>query len=375
LAAVARPDVLAALPAWVTARVVVLMSLAAANLIGRHLQPIPQHVANHLHEGILGWDAVRYQQLAEKGYHALPTKELRFFPLYPLLGRALGFVLGHRAGIALVLVANLSALALGALVHRLVKQEGGDDRTAQRAAWLVAFMPPAFVFVWGYSESLAMTLAAAGFLALRRRAWWWAAAAGFLGALTRPVGLVFALPAAIEAARGLSLHRGHLRMPDLAGRAAAVVSSVAGCTVYLLWVGHEFGDAMLPLSIQRDPQWRGSATNPIPVFARAVGAAFTGQWRGNALHLPWVVIVLALVVLTFRLMPFSYAAYAAAMVGLAVTAQRWGSFERYSFTAFPITLALAWVSKNPHLERAVLMIGVAAMAGYATLALLGAYVP
>ncbi|HZQ27296.1 MAG TPA: mannosyltransferase family protein [Acidimicrobiales bacterium] len=369
----ARRDVLAALPGWVVARVVVLLSLAAANLIARHLKPIPGHVAAHLHEGILGWDAVRYQQIAERGYQALPIKEIRFFPLYPLLARAVGFVIGHRAGIALVLIANLCALALGALVHRIVRMEGGDDETAVRAAWLVALVPAAFVFVWGYSEALAMALTAAGFLALRRQAWWWAAAAGFLGGLTRPVGLVFMLPAAIEAARGL--HRGQLRLGDLAARAAAVGSSAVGCGVYLLWVGHVFGDALLPFRIQRNPLYRGPATNPFPVMWGAIENAFQGAWRGNSLHLPWVVIVLVLVVLVFRFMPFSYGAYAAAMVVIALTAQRWGSFERYAFTAFPITIALAWVTRNRHAERAAWAIGVTAMAGYATLAVLGAYVP
>jgi hypothetical protein len=369
----ARRDVLAALPGWVVARVVVLMSLASAHLIARHLKPIPAHVAAHLHEGILGWDAVRYQQIAEKGYAALPIREVRFFPLYPLLGRALGFVIGHRAGIALVVVANVCALALGAIVHRLVRMEGGDDETAVRAAWLVALVPPAFVFTWGYSEALAMALTAAGFLALRRRAWWWAAAFGLLGGLTRPVGLVFMLPAAIEAARGL--HRGQLRLGDLAARAAAVAGPAMGCGMYLLWVGHVFGDALLPFRIQRSPLYRGPATNPLPVIGVAVKHAFEGVWRGNDLHLPWILIAVVLVVLTLRFMPLSYGAYAGAMVAIALTAQRWGSFERYAFTAFPITMALAWAARNRHAERAALTIGVTAFAGYATLAVLGVYVP
>src|SRR3712207_8410014 len=39
--------------------------------------------------------------------------------------------------------------------------------------------------------------------ALRRQRWWWAAAFGLLGGLARPLGLLFAVPAAIEALRGL----------------------------------------------------------------------------------------------------------------------------------------------------------------------------
>jgi hypothetical protein len=361
-------DLRAALPGWIVARVIVFSSLGFAHLLERRLKPLPIASVRHIQEGILGWDAVRYEQIARFGYEALPEKELRFFPLLPVLARGLGTVLGGRYGLALLLIASASALVFGALLHRIVLDEKGDAAMARWVTWVVALVPPAFVLVWGYSEALAGALLAAGFLALRRQWWWAAAGAGLLLGLTRPVGLLFVLPAAIEAARGF-------RIREAGRRVAAVVSPVVGCALYLAWVSRAFGDAMLPFDVQRSPSFRGPAVNPFPEIATAVANAFTGRWEGNALHVPWVALVLVLVVVSFRRWPLSYAVFGAATVLTAISANRWGSFERYSFLAVPILLAVASSFRTERSERTALAIGSAAMAIYGTLAIVGAYVP
>src|SRR4029077_15621661 len=122
-----------------------------------------------VHQGLFAWDAGFYRGIAQHGYGfgTVPHDALRFFPLFPLAGRALGPVLGGRADVALVAVVEVSALVLGALVHRLVLLEGRDERTARRAAWLVALFPSAFVLVLGYAEALALVFTVGAFIALR----------------------------------------------------------------------------------------------------------------------------------------------------------------------------------------------------------------
>lgn len=364
-----KRDLRAALPAWLAARAVVLGSLALTHLLARRLGTLPTFAERHLHEGILGWDAVRYRQIAEFGYEALPEIELRFFPLVPLLTRALGVVLGGRYDIALLVVANVSALALGAVVHRLALHETGDAALAARAVWFTAFAPAAFVLVWGYSEAVAGTLVAAGFLALRRKRWWWAAAFGLLGGLARPVGLLMVVPAVVEAARA------RRDREALVAKVAAVVAPVAGCVAYLAWVGNRFGDFFLPFEVQQRPNFRGDFVNPLRILYNATTAALDGRWEGNALHLPWVVVAGALVVVAVRRWPLSYGLYAAAAFVLAVGAPRLGSFARYAFGAVPLTLAAATAFRTEAGARAALVVGAGAMTIYCTLALLGAYVP
>ena len=356
-----------ALPAWVAARVVVALSFAAATLV-RDYHGTP---GGRLAEGVRAWDARWYVDIAREGYDHLPRVGVRFFPLLPVLGRALSVLTGGDTTLGVVLVANASALALGALLHRLCLLERGDAALGRRAAWLVAFTPAAFVLVWGYAEALAGALAVAMFLALRTQRWWGAAVAGLLAGLTRPVGMLLALPAAIEAARGLR----SATWPDRAARMAAVVSPVAGCGLYLAWVEARYGTGLLPLTIQRRADFRGDPVSPLRVLWDGGRDLLDGELFGNAGHVPWALLLIALVVVTFRHWPVSYGAFAAASLLVALTAERLGSLERYGFGAFPVVLTLAVLGRREGVERATLAVGAAAMLGYGTLALLGVYVP
>ena len=66
-----------------------------------------------VHQGLSGWDAGWYETIARFGYAPLGHQALRFFPLYPLMGRALAELPGVGAGAALVVLANLSCAGGG----------------------------------------------------------------------------------------------------------------------------------------------------------------------------------------------------------------------------------------------------------------------
>jgi len=366
-----RGDVLAALPGWVVARVVVIGALVLAHVVAAKVDRQVPGFSSRLHRGLLSWDGRWYFDIAHRGYAALPDESLRFFPLYPLAARALAPVFVGHVGAALLLVSNLAALALGALVHRLCLMETGDDYLARRAAWFVALAPPLFVMVMGYGEPLALALSVACLWGLRTRRWGWAAAAGFLAGLTRPVGLLLALPAVVEGLRGLRDAPGGER----ALRGAAVVAPVAGTGVFLVWVGARFGDPLLPMQVQNRGYLRGGFVDPVTTLVRSTARVLDGHGGLNAQHLPWVVVVVVLTVIVCRRWPAAYGAYAVASLVLALTARNLGSFERYGFGAFPVVLALASMTSRPWAERAALTVCAATMAVYATLAFLLYYVP
>ncbi|HEX2038788.1 MAG TPA: hypothetical protein VHF47_03535 [Acidimicrobiales bacterium] len=364
-----RPHVEAALPGWVVARILVVGTLGFAHLMAKRLDPLPDWSLRHLDEGLMGWDAVRYEEIARLGYEALPDRELRFFPLLPLVGRGLGFLFGGQYGFALLLIASASALAFGALLHRLVLLEREDDLdSARRVTWFVALAPAAFVLAWGYSEALAGALTAAGFLFLRQRKWWWAAATGVLIGLVRPVGLFFVVPAAVEALRAV-------RRSELPARLAAVAAPAVGCALYLGWVGLIYGDPMLPFTVQEEEGLRGPAANPLDVLGTAVSNVFSGELRGNALHAPWIGLAVLLIVLAARRLPASYTAFSAVTVVVALSSGNLSSFERYTFTTVPILVAAAVVLAEERVERSALAIGAGTMAVFGTLSILGSYVP
>ncbi|MBV8159719.1 MAG: hypothetical protein JO265_02235 [Acidimicrobiia bacterium] len=362
-------DAVVALPGWITARVLVLSALPYARFVFDHARAAAPKL--RLHEGLLAWDGQWYERIARHGYAGIPRTGVRFFPLYPLAARALGVAFAHRYDVALLVLANGPALLLGALLVRLVRREGGDEPAAVRATWFVALVPPAFVLVWGYSEALAGCLAVAAFLALRSKRWWWAAAAGFLSGLARPSGAVLAVPALVEAARGVRGASGR----EVMSRMAAVAAPVAGVATYLGWVGLRFGNALLPVQVQEQSWLRGRSVDPLLSLYRAGQAAFAGHLGGNGIHFPLTVLAVALVVVVFRRWPASYGAYALASLLVALSASRLGSAERYIFSTFPFVLGLVSLTRSKRVELATLVTSGACMAGFATLALLGAYVP
>ena len=369
----ARRHLAAALPGWLAARVVVLGALGLAHVVAAKVDDRLPGFGERVARGLLSWDGRWYRDIAEQGYAALPDESLRFFPLFPVLGRAVSPLTGGDAGLALVLVANASALVLGALVHRLCLLETGDEGLARRAAWLVALVPPFFVMVMGYAEPVALTLSVACFLALRLRRWGWAALAGFLAGLTRPVGVLLAVPALVEGARGLRAASGAERVR----RALPVVAPFAGAATFLVWVGARFGDALLPLEVQNRAHLRGGFANPLATIVRAAGDLLDGDvgLGTNGIRLPWVLVAAVLMVVVCRRWPASYGAFAVATVVAALAARSLGSFERYAFGGFPLVLAVASVTAPAWAERLTLSVSSALLAGYATLAFLLYYVP
>ncbi|MET0627061.1 MAG: hypothetical protein ABW033_01230 [Acidimicrobiia bacterium] len=366
-----KQALLAAVPAWITARVVVLGALGYAHYVADEVRPGRAIVARTVHEGLLAWDGSWYADIASRGYGALGSESLRFFPGFPLLARGLGTVIGDRA--ALVVIANVAALVAALLLYRLVRWERGDERLATRAAWFLSIAPPAFVFVMGYSDALAIALAIAAFLAMRKGQWWWAAAAALAVGICRPTGFLLAVPIAVEAWSSWSVES-RSRASSAAARVAAVVAAPVGSLLYLLWVGSQYDDALLPYRVQTSARLHGAFANPFTTMWHAVEGGFDGR-VGTALHVPWLVLLVVLVVVVFRRWPLAYGVFAAVVVASAVTSQNLDSLERYALFAFPLVLALADLAASRLVERIVYVLLPVALFGYATLAFFGLYVP
>ena len=391
----------AALP-WAVGRVVVLGALALARYLSDHVHPTAA-VVTRAHEGLLGWDAGFYRDLADKGYAGLARPALRFFPLVPLVTRALHRVTGLSTGACLIGLVNVAALAAGVLLYRLVVVETARRDLARRAVWILALAPSAFVLVMGYAEAVLLVLAIGAFLALRTHRWWWAAAAGYLAGLTRPIGVLLVLPALAEVALSLRpgpaadpvpgqagsslpraplVHRPGTGAPELRhaplthqlGAAAAVLAPAAGCLTYLGWVAARFGDFWLPLRIQESGNLRGRFRNPLVTVVHDARDLFHGH-VGTGLHVPWLAVFLVLLVVALRRWPLPYGLFAVAVLALAVSSSNFDSLERYALSAFPFVLAGAALVVGEETERTVFGLLGALLLSYSLLAFLNAVVP
>jgi hypothetical protein len=364
-----RRDLRAAALPWVVARVLVLGSLWLSRFLDDRLVPRRHNGAPGL--GLFIYDGSWYRDLAEHGYSAYPKEGLRFFPLYPLLGRWLGAVFGDHVGVALVVIVSVAALLLGALVHKLVLRETGDARVAMRAAWFVAVFPAALSFVLSYAEPVMMVAAVGMFLALRSQRWVPAAALGVAAGLTRPVGLLLLIPAAIEAARGWRECSARQR----GSRLAAAASPAIGTAIYLAWVGIEYDDPLLPFSVQSRHDLRGGTVDPITHVVNSVGDLLDGDRFGAGLHLVWLAVFVGLLVVLARRLPASYTAYGAVTLVLGMTASNISSFERYAFSTFVFAIAVALLTTRADVDRAVNALAAGGLVTYAVLAFFRLYVP
>lgn len=371
LVAVGRA-VLVVLPAWLVARVVVVGSLAVARAGVGTFRPGNPDAVRRVHQGLLAWDAGWYRSIADHGYAGAGREAVRFFPLYPLLGRYLGDVPGMGTGAALVLVANLAALGAMAALWLLATHDLGDPGLARRSVWLLALAPSAYTLVLAYSDAVLLLCSVVTVLGARTGRWWWAAAAGLAAGADRPVGVLLIVPIAVEV---WSRRRDSIGGGGRLARGGALVAPLVGAGAYMAWVGHRFGDPWLPLTVQQQGRHRGQLAVPVSAMWHDTWDALHGHHLGSALHVPWVLVCVALVVLAWRRLPASYAAFATAVLVVSLSSTNLDSFERYALGAFPLVVAASTCTASRRVEWVVLVLSGLAMAGYATLAFLGSVVP
>lgn len=360
-------DVGAVLVPWLTARALVVVGFVVAYAIADRLVPGAHPTA--LTEGPVAWDGTWYRDIAELGYGGIADEGLRFFPMFPLLGRALGPLFAGRVDLALVVVANVASLLLAVAVRRLVLFERGNTALADRSVWMVSLFPGAFVLSWAYAEALWMLAAVVVLWASRSRHWWWAAAAGAVAGATRPLGLLLVVPIAIELIRVWRSARPDERISGL----VAVLGPVAGTGAYLGWVGAAYGDPFLPVTIQSP--LRGDTVDPLSRIWEGLGQLVGPEALGDGLHAPFAVAFVVLVVLVWRWWPASYGALSTLLLVVALGAENLNSLERYALSAFPLALVLAGLARDERVERVVLIGLGGGMVALTAMAWSGAYVP
>ncbi len=363
---------------FLVARGVVLGALGLAHIVVDRTKPANAATLARVHEGLLGWDAGWYETIARVGYKPLGPESMRFFPLVPLLTHGLAWLPGLGDGSALVLLANVAAFAATAMLALLVRRETGRRAVARRSVWILSLLPASFVLVMGYAEAVLLVLAVGCFLALRPSAErsggrpHFAVAAGltFLATLTRPIGALLVLAVAAELVRWWTQLGRNERLAGLGALAAPFV----GLAAFAAWADHTVGDWLAPLRVQAQSAHHGGLTDPLTeLYHDATGVLH--HHVGTALHVPWVLLALVLLVVCWRRLPAPYTLYAAGVLVLAVSGSNLDSFERYAMSAFPLSIAAALVLDESQLERVVLTLLAAGLAGYSLLAFLNISVP
>jgi hypothetical protein len=147
-----------------------------------------------------------------------------------------------------------------------------------------------------------------------------------------------------------------------------------GFLVFLGWAKHTVHDWWAPLRVQLQGSHHGGLSDPFAtLYHDAKGVLH--HHVGTALHVPWVLVAVAVLIVCWRRLPAPYTLFAAAVLAVALAGTNLDSFERYALSAFPLSIAAALILKPAQVERAVLALLSAGLAGYALLAFLNLSVP
>ena len=134
---------------------------------------------------------------------------------------------------------------------------------------------------------------------------------------------------------------------------APSVELFRGLLAFAAWAEHTVHDWWAPLRVQLQNTHHGGLSDPVvTLFHDAKGVLH--HHVGTALHVPWVLLALAMLVVCWRRLPAPYTLFAAAVLAVALSGSNLDSFERYAWSAFPLSLAAALLLAEAQVERLVL---------------------
>ena len=263
-----RPCLITFLAVWIG--VILLAAMATGLFPARDAVSVPGWAASPV---VHGWqavftalerqDALWFLRIATTGYRA-GDGSAAFFPLYPLVVRAVSWIVGGHPLFAAMLVSNLAFFGSLVVLYDLTVREFSEG-VARKTIVYLAIFPTAFFFLAPYSESLFLLLSLLAFREARRDRWANAAVAGALAALTRSIGVVLA-PALIV----MALERRNGSSNPLP-RVLAGAAVLLGPLIYFGWWELAHGSALAPIHAQAN--WQRHAASPLTTLWNAVKLA------------------------------------------------------------------------------------------------------
>ncbi|MDQ3980992.1 MAG: hypothetical protein M3314_15835 [Actinomycetota bacterium] len=293
------------------------------------------------------WDSSWYLSIAKYGYRPEPLEgalaNYAFFPLYPLLARGVGWMVGNPY-IGGLIVSNAAFIVACVFLHRLVALDD-DVETARRTVKYLFAAPAAFLFSAMLSESLYLALVVMCFYFARTDRWWAVGLLGFLLALTRGPGFLVVVPLlwVYLEQRGFSLRRLH---PDVLWLALLP----AGVGTFMLFNWDLTGNPLAFARIQLTG-WGHQFQNPLS----ALWGAVTGGDTVLSFNGWYMIGMLVLTLVSLRMLGMAYALFAliSILMPLLYSAPG-GSMVRYALVIFPLYIVAARFTRDrPALDQAV----------------------
>ncbi|MGA5495652.1 mannosyltransferase family protein [Streptomyces cinereoruber] len=320
------------------------------------------------------WDSVWYVRIAEHGYGYETTllngdvhSDLAFFPLLPLLERALSAVLPLDAAGAGLLVSWTAGLVAAWGIFKCGAHALGP-RTGVLLAVLWGVYPTAFVQSMAYTETLFTALAAWSLYAVLRDRWILAGLLCAAAGLTRPTAVALIAALGITALAALVRDR---RLP--ARTVAGVLLAPLGWLGYIVYVGVRQDSPTAYFEVQA--AWGNSIDGGLALARFVAGLpwpAALGLTAALAL-LAWLVVLCVRQRQPLPLLVYTIGVVLVSLVGAAY----FGSRPRLMMPAFGLLLppAAALARLRPRAAAPVLAGLALASAAYGAFTLLGSGPP
>jgi hypothetical protein len=289
-------------------------------------------------------DAFWYRQIAIKGYEApsadgAPKNTWAFFPLYPMLIRALGGS-GASFPITGVLTSNLALLAALLAVAATGRALGTADDDVERAVWYLALFPTSYFFSLPMTESVFLLLSAGSLLAATSRRWWLAGVLGGLASATRVIGICL-VPALLL----LPWQRKQRPSRGLIWIALVPLGAVA----FIAYLYSRTGDPLAFVHAQT-------------LWGRGTAAGSSSLPNGLVISKPWNFVALNIIAAALMTLAgvwflirrqWCYAVYTLLSAAVPLSTGSLQSLSRYALVDFPLFYWLGGICRTPTRDRAM----------------------
>ena len=332
--------------------VLVAIGLVARRLLPANLEGKPASLSSYPWLDIWGvWDSFWYMDIVQNGYslasrlpHLPDQTNLAFFPLYPLLVKLLGNVLGDRYFLAGLFLSNGCLLLSCYLLYQLVRLEHGR-KIARRAVKYLFLFPVSFILSGFFTESLYLCLTLLCFYLARQQRWWLVGLCGAALSATRTLGVLIVLPLAFEYLRS---HRFKLR--SIRWNSLFILLVPLGLAAFCVYNYQITGDFLFFKTNQA--AWGREIVNPILAMGQAIAGAIAEHSVKKLLEVAFCLTALGVLIRFYRAIGVAYWLFGMYSIVIPLSAGV-ASMPRFTLPIFPLYIGLALMGNRKWRDRLI----------------------
>lgn len=299
------------------------------------------------------WDGQWYLKVASEGYHWNGPDiqaNVAFFPLYPLLAKALSLLIGNLE-LSFLIISHVSFFVFLIFLYKIAAEHLNQIERF-RTVWFISIFPLSFVFSIFYTESLYMILTAGAIYFSFKKKMTLAVLFSILSTLTRLSGLILFPTLAYYYFKNTKKYK----LLDI----IQLLTIPLGVILFSIYLKFKVGDYLAFYQVLG--AWRIVYQNPFMTILSTLGMLGSLQifnyFSAIAIFdLILLIFFTILLFLSYKRLPEELFLYSL-LVFLLYIFKSWdptffyplGSMNRYLYEAFPLFFTLAKFGKNRLLE-------------------------